>query len=91
MPLNPLDNMPEALRRHSIAAHKFSLSSKEPQTNGNLNLGGPMMFVSSGHLEKVPIPMNTMGMHGKVRMLAKYLVYFFSNSKLCLGIKIPFC
>ena len=68
MPSNPLDNMPEALRRQNIAGHKFPFTSKEPQMNGNLNFGGPMMFASSGQLEKVQSPMNTSGKYGKVRM-----------------------
>lgn len=65
MPSNPLDNMAEALRRQNIAGHKFPFTSKEPQMNGNLNFGGPMMFASSGQLEKVQSPMNTSGKHGK--------------------------
>ena len=68
MPLNPLENMPEALRRHNIAIDKFSLTSKELQMNGNLNFGGPMMFASGGHLEKLPSPVNVVLNHGKVRI-----------------------
>lgn len=68
MPLNPLDNMPEALRRQNIV---FSLASKEPNKNGNLNFGGPMMFASSGHLEKAASPMNTSIMQVKVRISKK--------------------
>ncbi|XP_048424152.1 protein ALWAYS EARLY 2 isoform X4 [Pyrus x bretschneideri] len=58
MPLNPLDNMPEALRGRNIAFDKFSCTSKEPNKNGNLNFGGPMMFASSGHLVKATSPMD---------------------------------
>ncbi|PON37845.1 Protein LIN-9/Protein ALWAYS EARLY [Trema orientale] len=65
MPLNPMENMPEALRRQNITIDKFSLTSKEPQLNGNLNFGGPVMFASTGHLEKAPTSMNTLGKHGK--------------------------
>ncbi|XP_019441172.1 PREDICTED: protein ALWAYS EARLY 2-like isoform X1 [Lupinus angustifolius] len=39
MPSNPLDNMPEALRRQ-VSARKVSLMSKEPQVNGNSSFGG---------------------------------------------------
>ncbi|KAF1880355.1 hypothetical protein Lal_00048992 [Lupinus albus] len=39
MPSNPLDNMPEALRRQ-VSARKVSLMSKEPQVNGNPSFGG---------------------------------------------------
>ncbi|PQQ06489.1 protein ALWAYS EARLY 2 isoform X3 [Prunus yedoensis var. nudiflora] len=58
MPLNPLDNMPEALRRQNFAFDKFSLTSKEANKNGNLNFGGP-------HLEKATSPMNTSVKQGK--------------------------
>ncbi|XP_062084771.1 protein ALWAYS EARLY 2 isoform X3 [Humulus lupulus] len=64
MPLNPMENMPESLRRQNIAIDKFSLTSKEAQPNGNF--GGPVMFASSGHMEKAPTSMNTLGKHGKV-------------------------
>ncbi|XP_024026911.1 protein ALWAYS EARLY 2 [Morus notabilis] len=65
MPLNPLENMPETLRRQNIGGHKFPFISNEPQMNGNLNFGGPMMFASGGHPEKAQRPMNTLGKHGK--------------------------
>ncbi|KAK7269336.1 hypothetical protein RIF29_22061 [Crotalaria pallida] len=39
MPSNPLDNMPEDLRRQ-LSARKVSLMSKEPQVNGNSCCGG---------------------------------------------------
>lgn len=45
MPLNPLDNMPEALRRQ-IGARKASFMIKEPQINGNSNFGGCKMHSS---------------------------------------------
>ncbi|KAM4108323.1 hypothetical protein ACJW30_03G038100 [Castanea mollissima] len=66
MPLNPLDNMPEALKRQNITIDKFSLLSKEPQMNGHPNFGGSMMFASSGNLDKVTSPMNTFLQQGKV-------------------------
>ncbi|KAM5561232.1 protein ALWAYS EARLY 2 [Rosa sericea] len=57
MPSNPLDNMPEALKRQNIAFEKFPLTL--PHLNGNLNFERPVMNASSGHLEKEPSPMNT--------------------------------
>ncbi|KAM3704850.1 hypothetical protein ACJW31_03G037000 [Castanea mollissima] len=69
MPLNPLDNMPEALKRQNITIDKFSLLSKEPQMNGHPNFGGSMMFASSGNLDKVTSPMNTFLHQGKEALL----------------------
>lgn len=66
MPLNPLENMPEALRRQNISAENFPLASKELQMNGNLNFGGLMMYASGGHLEKAPSPMSAFVKHGTV-------------------------
>ncbi|KAF5454048.1 hypothetical protein F2P56_023743, partial [Juglans regia] len=66
MPLNPLDNMPEALRRQNFATGKFSLISKEPQINGHLSFEGSMMIASSGHMERVSSPVNSMLKQGKV-------------------------
>lgn len=64
MPSNPLDNMPEALRRQ-ISADKFSAISKELQVNGHPNFGSPMLFAFDGHLEKAPIPPNTLQKQAK--------------------------
>jgi hypothetical protein len=72
MPLNPLDNMPEALRRQNIAIDKFSLISKESQMNGDPNIGGSMIFASSGHMEKVSSPVNSLVKQGKVILLTRY-------------------
>ncbi|XP_060966819.1 protein ALWAYS EARLY 2 isoform X8 [Cannabis sativa] len=66
MPSNPMENMPESLRRQNSTIDNFSLTSKEPLPNGNLNFGGPLMFASSGHMEKGPTSINTLGKHGKV-------------------------
>nr|XP_011466289.1 PREDICTED: protein ALWAYS EARLY 2 isoform X2 [Fragaria vesca subsp. vesca] len=63
MPSNPLDNMPEALKRQNIAFDKFPLTL--PHMNGNLNFERPVMNVSSGLLEKDPSPMNTSLPQGK--------------------------
>uniref|UniRef100_A0A803R5C6 Uncharacterized protein n=1 Tax=Cannabis sativa TaxID=3483 RepID=A0A803R5C6_CANSA len=71
MPSNPMENMPESLRRQNSTIDNFSLTSKEPLPNGNLNFGGPLMFASSGHMEKGPTSINTLGKHGKVRILIK--------------------
>uniref|UniRef100_A0A2P2J571 Uncharacterized protein n=1 Tax=Rhizophora mucronata TaxID=61149 RepID=A0A2P2J571_RHIMU len=51
MPLNPLDNMPEALR-----TQRFSLMTEEAEMNGHSYLGGISSIV---HLEDPPSPMNT--------------------------------
>lgn len=64
MPSNQLDNMPEA-RRRQISADKFSAISKELQVNGHSNFGSPMLFASDGHLEKAPIPLNTLQKQAK--------------------------
>lgn len=72
MPSNPLDNMPEALRRQNISLDKFSLISKESQMNGDPNIGGSMIFSSSGHMEKVSSPVNTLVKQGKVILLIRY-------------------
>lgn len=61
MPMNPSDNMPEALRRQ-IGAGKVSAMSKEPQMNGNSNT-----CASSGLLEKAPTPSSPLVKQGKVR------------------------
>ncbi|KEH43078.1 protein ALWAYS EARLY 2 isoform X3 [Medicago truncatula] len=45
MPLNPLDNMPEALRRQ-IGARKASFTTIEPHINGNSSFGGCEMHAS---------------------------------------------
>ncbi|XP_050384391.1 protein ALWAYS EARLY 2 isoform X2 [Argentina anserina] len=63
MPSNPLDNMPEALKRQNVTFDKFPLTL--PHLNGNLNFERPVMEVSSGHVEKEPSPMNTSLQHGK--------------------------
>jgi hypothetical protein len=72
MPSNPLDNMPEALRRQNIALDKFSLISKESQMNGDPNIGGSMIFASSGHMEKVSSPVSTLVKQGKVILFIRY-------------------
>jgi hypothetical protein len=70
MPLNPSENMPEALRRQNIAIDKFSLISKESQMNGDPNIGG-LIFASGGHMEKVSSPVNTLAKQGKVILLIR--------------------
>ncbi|KAK9265918.1 hypothetical protein L1049_012597 [Liquidambar formosana] len=44
MPLNPLDNMPDALRRQHIAVNRFSVDPKGPKLNGQSNIGRSMTF-----------------------------------------------
>ena len=68
MPLNPLDNMPEALRRQ-IGAGKVPCMSKEPQMNGNSSFGGCLTCSSSKPAEKDPISLSTLAKQGKVRLL----------------------
>lgn len=85
MPMNPLDNMPEALRRQ-IGAGKVSCLSKQLQMNEISNFGGCATCASGGHLEKVPTPSSTLIKQGKVR-------YMKSESSVFLYamIAIPFC
>ncbi|KAJ7977966.1 Protein ALWAYS EARLY 3 [Quillaja saponaria] len=64
MPLNPLDNMPEALRRPN-AASKVCFIPKELQMNGHPNLGTCMTSALSGHLEKAPSTLNALIKQGK--------------------------
>ncbi|GAV63149.1 LOW QUALITY PROTEIN: DIRP domain-containing protein [Cephalotus follicularis] len=66
MPLNPLDNMPEALRRQNISLHKLSEISKDPQGNGRVSYGGSMIFSPSGQQEIAPSPMNILVNKAKV-------------------------
>ncbi|KAF5739859.1 protein ALWAYS EARLY 2-like isoform X1 [Tripterygium wilfordii] len=54
MPANPLDNMPEVLRRR-----RFPIP-KELQAHGHSNSGGSMTFTSCGHQERPSSPMNTL-------------------------------
>lgn len=61
MPLNPFDNMPEALRRHG-----FSVMSKELQVNGHSHIGG---FTSTRHLDNSEIPMNTLVKRAQVKII----------------------
>ncbi|XP_016205527.1 protein ALWAYS EARLY 2 isoform X1 [Arachis ipaensis] len=53
MPLNPLDNMPEALRRQ-VGACKFPCISKEPQMDGISSFGGCLTCTSSNPVERAP-------------------------------------
>ncbi|KAA8545133.1 hypothetical protein F0562_019978 [Nyssa sinensis] len=59
MPLNPLENMPEALRRQKIAVDKFSANSREHKA-GQLNIDGSVIIASSEHLENVCSPLHTL-------------------------------
>ncbi|KAI4301784.1 hypothetical protein L6164_035031 [Bauhinia variegata] len=67
MPLNPLDNMPEALRRKYDAgrAGKISCMTKEPQMNGSPNCGGCVTYSSSGPVENLPSTSSTLVKQGK--------------------------
>ncbi|XP_022640904.1 protein ALWAYS EARLY 1 isoform X1 [Vigna radiata var. radiata] len=61
MPFNPLDNMPEALRRH-IDDRKGSFIPIEPHINGNSNFGGCENHSSP---LKVHTSSSALVMHGK--------------------------
>uniref|UniRef100_A0A5B6ZU57 SANT domain-containing protein n=1 Tax=Davidia involucrata TaxID=16924 RepID=A0A5B6ZU57_DAVIN len=64
MPLNPLENMPEVLRRQNIAVDKFSVNSRV-QKAGQSNIGGSMVFAPSEHLENGCGPIHTLITQGK--------------------------
>lgn len=53
MPLNLLDNMPEALRRESGALYRFSMNSGEPRLPQSA-MGSLMLHSSNDHLEQIP-------------------------------------
>lgn len=84
MPLNPLENMPEALRRQNLAFDKFSVTPKPSQVNSHSDFGGSTVFTSSGHLENGTSPVNMSANQIKVRM--------HRNCKYYLLLLIPdFC
>ncbi|XVF57456.1 hypothetical protein PTKIN_Ptkin06aG0207000 [Pterospermum kingtungense] len=66
MPLNPLENMPEILRRQNLAFDKLSVTPKESQGNGYLDFGGSVVSTSSGRLENATTPVNFLGIPIKV-------------------------
>lgn len=74
MPLNPLENMPETLRRQNLAFDKFSVTPKESKGNGYLDFGGSMVSTSSGRLENATSPVNLLSNPIKVRMLRNCIV-----------------
>lgn len=53
MPLNLLDNMPEALRRESSALYMFSMNSGEPRLPQSAT-GSSMLYNSREHFEQSP-------------------------------------
>ncbi|KVI11100.1 hypothetical protein Ccrd_010492 [Cynara cardunculus var. scolymus] len=53
MPLNLLDNMPEALRRESSALYRFSMNSGEPRLPQSAT-GSSMLYTSREHFEQSP-------------------------------------
>ena len=81
MPLNPSDNMPEALRRH-IGSQKASFMNKEPQINGNSNFGGCEMH---SFPVKVHTSSSDLVVHGKVRLLTSINILI-----LCLNLVLTF-
>jgi hypothetical protein len=60
MPSNPLDNMPEALRRQRI-----SVLPRELLVNGKSNAG---VFTASEHLRNAPSPKNALVKQAQVRI-----------------------
>ncbi|KAK9161497.1 hypothetical protein Syun_007838 [Stephania yunnanensis] len=72
MPLNPLENMPEALRRQSFVANKLHENFNEPQANGQLkdwktgvySKGAPSENLENGdsmpHVSSPMYPMSTL-------------------------------
>ncbi|KAJ1417119.1 SANT/Myb domain [Sesbania bispinosa] len=64
MPLNPLDNLPEALRRQ-IGAAKVPCMSKEPHMKGNSSFGGCVTCASDGPLGKAPTLSSTLAKQEK--------------------------
>lgn len=89
MPLNPVDNMPEALRRHNFS-EKFSMVSKEAQMNGTINFGGSLVCGSNGHPTLSPV--NPLMKQGKVACLFinvnlfNFCIIFLSTtSTLCFN------
>lgn len=71
MPLNPLDNMPEALRRQ-IGARKASFTTIEPHINGNSSFGGCEMHASP---VKVRPSSSALVKQGKVRLLTSIKMF----------------
>lgn len=65
MPLNPLDNMPEALRRQ-FGARKASFMTIEPHINGSSSFVGCEMHASPA---KVHPSSSASVKQGKVRLL----------------------
>lgn len=77
MPLNPLDNMPEALRRQNVSGDKLHENSNEPKPNcrsKDWKSGGYMKVTSSENQENVDgtskissvaVPMNTLLKHAQ--------------------------
>ncbi|MBA0771205.1 hypothetical protein Gotri_019703 [Gossypium trilobum] len=58
MPLNPLENMPETLKKQNLAFNQFSLAPRGSQGNRHLELGGPEVFTSCGCVENATSPVN---------------------------------
>ncbi|XP_038714751.1 protein ALWAYS EARLY 2-like isoform X2 [Tripterygium wilfordii] len=62
MPANPLDNMPEVIRRQ-----RFPIP-KEVQAHGHSNTGSSMTFTSCGHQERASSPINTLVKQAKTEL-----------------------
>ncbi|KAK8646934.1 hypothetical protein V6N13_120699 [Hibiscus sabdariffa] len=57
MPLNPLENLAETLRRQNLAVDDFPVIP-ESQVNGHSDFCGPRVYTPSGYLENATSPAN---------------------------------
>ncbi|GFZ02984.1 trypsin family protein with PDZ domain-containing protein [Actinidia rufa] len=75
MPLNPWENVPEALRRQSIGVDKFSLNPRESKAR-QLNNGNTVVFAPSEHLENAGSDIHT-----SMKQARSDLIYAISKAK----------
>ncbi|PSS10124.1 Protein ALWAYS EARLY like [Actinidia chinensis var. chinensis] len=75
MPLNPWENVPEALRRQSIGVDKFSLNPRESKAR-QLNNGNTVVFAPSEHLENA-----CSDIHTSMKQARSDLIYAISKAK----------
>lgn len=78
MPMNPVDYIPEALRRH-FGAGKVSYMAKQLQINEISNFEGGVMCGSGESLENLPSPSSNLVKVGKVRYMKFYNPVFNYN------------
>ncbi|XP_057512836.1 protein ALWAYS EARLY 2-like [Actinidia eriantha] len=75
MPLNPWENVPEALRRQSIGVDKFSLNPRESKAR-QLNNGNTEVFAPSEHLENA-----CSDIHTSMKQARSDLIYAITKAK----------